>query len=247
MTLEQFWIFFPSIILHLILTCGIAYGAWAFAHKYKLGLTFGWQLPVLGAGVVSIFLSFNSLIGVHQARIYNDWQQRKLTEQAKASAPTPPQVDPALKMKSEFLLAADGLLGQPDKINSQSKKELFSKFALLFPKGAEDRKLYFDNLMRAHECQRYFLEDAMDSFKAQKATKSKEREKCEQQTGAFFNREKLLPPETLQNNTRWIELMALHQGPPNPSGSPVPADIQVIRSALDGVIRKMDSLKRLFE
>jgi hypothetical protein len=233
----------PSFVIQLFVTVAFGFAVWWIVRRYRPQWQLAWELPVFVGAAFSIYTSAMAVVTLHQNHDLAAVQQGF----AQASAPqAQAQVDPALRMKQDFLKTVDALAGVPDQITPDNTKKLFDSFAALFPKGDKDRETYENAILAAYSCQQFFIEDALSSMKFGKALKSDDRKHCEAQDGAFFARQTLVPPDVAKGNDDFVEHMAAHKPVAGPGGKQVEITEAMIRGDLENQIRKSQAVKRIF-
>jgi hypothetical protein len=157
-------------------------------------------------------------------------------------------VDPKVQMKIDFLKNVEALITSPDQINDENKKKLFSVFGSLFPKGEADKKTFAQNISAAYECQLHFWEDALASYRQKKTIKSDIRKTCEAQSGAFFERERLISVEASKSNEKTLEEIATRKKRvPAADGKEVEITETMLKDALDSQVKNLYNIKRIFD
>lgn len=166
------------------------------------------------------------------------------------TATNPPQSQqtdqPKQSPKNEFLIAVDQLLADPSRINPETKKALFERFADLFPRGDADRLAARAELADLFTCQEAFYEDAIVSVRSQKPEKSPRRELCQEKPGAFFERTELIPDEVAKVDDDTIASIAAGKSLTQ-NGKEIKVDETFLRQKLDELRRRQNALKILFE
>jgi hypothetical protein len=246
----QIKLLLPSVFVHWVLLVAVATGAWyAWTRVYKHH--FKWQGPVIVATLVAVYSFTNTVFGLYQngvlvafqQNVQAQLQQAARQQQAQQQGPT----DPVLQMKSQFLRNVEALVQNPQAITDENKKKLFNDFGKLFP-SKKDKELAKKAVAQVYDCQKYFWEDAMSSFKAKQAVKSDARKDCEKMSGNFFNREKLLPAEVVKNNDETIAGFAARKRVPASDGkSTVEVSENMLRDALESQARATENVRKIFE
>ncbi|MDZ4675918.1 MAG: hypothetical protein SGI74_00270 [Oligoflexia bacterium] len=248
---EQFKILLPSIVGHWVVLVVLATGGWFLFTKFYKHFAFKWELPVLVATVVHLFMTANLFVNLYQNGVMFAYQQAVQQAQAQARNQQQPQqqqnVDPATQMKANFLTSVESLVQDPAQINDENKAKLFGAFKELFA-DKKARAEYAKSISDVYQCQLHFWEDALASFNAKQPTKSDARKGCEKKSGAFFGREKLITLESSKNNDQTIaELAARTKRVPASDGKQVEVTEGMVREALDAQIKATYNLKKIFE
>lgn len=237
----------PSVILHLIVTVAFATGAWFLISKTKPEWRIQWTVPVILGAAFSLYNSSATVIGLYQNQVLFRLQQSERAQQENAQKQqAAAQNDPKLQLKAAFLNDLDQLTGSNEAITPAVVGNLFGKYESLFPHGDADRALYASAVMGVYQCQEYFYEDALASFKSRKAVKSEERDHCEKADGTFFNRDKLIPADMAKGNAEAIELLAQRKPLTDGAGKSVDVSEDSIRTKLEAQMHRIDVTKRLF-
>jgi hypothetical protein len=247
---EQFQVLWPSIAGHWVFLTFLATFGWYGFTRFHKNYLFKWQGPVIAATVVHFFMTANLFINIYQSNaLYAHQQiiQKNNQEQQAQNQPQNNNVDPATQMKADFLVTLDRLMQNPAQINAENKQKLFTAFKELFPdRNARDD--YAKHIGEAYQCQLHFWQDALASYKAKKPIKSAERKACEKKPGGFFNREKLLTDETIQNNDQTVaELAAHNKRVPASDGKEIVVTEAMVHQALESQIQAVANLKKIFE
>jgi hypothetical protein len=247
----MFWaqmkVLLPSFFGYWVFMVVLASATWYGWTKIYTNVHFKWHAPVLVATTAAFYLMASTLIGFYQNNALFAYQQKmQATQQAAAQQQKDANVDPATKAKGDFLKIVEQLMGAPDQITPENKQKLFTQYASLFPNGNTDRQIYEKEILAVYNCQRYFWEDAMASYKAKKTVKSDSRKECETLPGQFFNREKLVTAETAKANDQTISRLSAHKRLPASDGKEVEVNEKMLRNALDAQVKAIDAIKKIF-
>lgn len=189
----------PSAFGHLVITLVLAAALW-FVLRKQFGDRIRLSTVLILGVFVSIYHSAGLVVNLVQARAL---MTAETPTAQTAAAPGALPSDPT-ELKSSFLRTIEAVVAEPIELPASARETLFRDYAALFPGGKTDQDEYGKAVIGAYECQRLFFEDAIASKKARKPIKSPARAECEKQTGAFFNREFLIPAEVAANNSKLI-------------------------------------------
>lgn len=230
-----FWVF------TFLLSAGFWYG-WTQVFQKT---AFKWQVPGLISAFVSLtFCSYNFLTIYNGNTLFMAQQQAQQAAQQNNKAQE--NLDPALKAKADFLATVEKFLADPKSFTPDAKKNAFKNFAALFP-NKEAKLAYKDAIASVYKCQRTFWEDALASYKTNKMVKSDSRKQCENMSGAFFNREKMLPEEAVKNNDKLIEDIAGHKRLPASDGKTMELTEKMVQDAVDTQVSALNMINKIFE
>ncbi len=234
---------FPSMLVHALFFAVIAIGFFWLLRRFDVFQGAKALKPILFGAIagiaISLLMSFDLVVKTQQSQILTS----TLAAQAAAKADQNAGAANAMAAKGDFLKAIDFLTSNPDQLTVQSKTKLFEQFQPLFPKGIEDVRAYYENVRAALECQLALYEDVRATFKSKVvAAASAKTKACEERSGEFFNRPKLLGPETIEAN-RLMKERVLKPGPANePKLSE--KDISLL---VEQQQRKLETLRKIFE
>ncbi len=232
--LGQLW---PYIIVHFVFAIALCMGAYAALAKWLKPFNIQWHAALILGVVLSIYHSGSTLINVMDFAAMSQ-------PAAQASAQDPKaQQKAGLDLQGEFLRAIDQLTAQPATIKPEVKAQLFSHFAALF-QSPKDKQVYFENIARVYDCQKYFLMDAQVSQQTRTAIKSQNRIDCEKSDGSFFNREKLLAPEVIAGNDKLIEMVSKKKMTAEEAKEYSP---ELIQKTLQAQTERLAAVKKIFE
>jgi len=155
-------------------------------------------------------------------------QQQQQAQQQQAQQ----QVDPAVQARAQVLRLLETVLADPENVNPEEIRGRIQDQFKAVIKTTDDRKTYRREIIAAYECQKEFLQDALNSLRSKQALKSKERKECETRSGAFFLREKLVAPEQAAANDQVVVQLSKGEKIPNPGKSNAPWDEDSLRSAV---------------
>lgn len=233
---------FPSMLVHALVFAVIAISFFWLLRRFDVFQGAKNMKPVLFgamAGIaISLLMSFDLVVKTQQSQILTS----TLAAQAAAKANENAGSANAMAAKGDFLKAIDFLTSNPDQLTVQSKTKLFEQFQPLFPKGIEDVRAYYENVRAALECQLSLYEDVRATLKSKVVAASAKTKACEERSGEFFNRPKLLGPETIEAN-RLMKERVLKPGPANePKLSE--KDISLL---VEQQQRKLETLQKIFQ
>ena len=193
--------------------------------------------------VLTVYSAVNAKWDVERAEKVARVRAQQAQAMAQASAP---QVVPITdrspeQLKKDFMTAVDTILDDANLLNMENKISLFTRYAALFPNGAPDRIGFGKQLLKAYNCQRRFYQDALSALKTKKPVRSAGLANCEAESGAFFNREKLIPGELAKSNGELIEKLA--------KGKPVQGlpDEATLMNSIGQIQQRIENLVKLFQ
>ncbi|MEQ1876748.1 MAG: hypothetical protein ABL958_08880 [Bdellovibrionia bacterium] len=219
---------------------------WRFLARTHVQFPFKWKSAfVVATGFWLCFVT-NSLVNYYQSGVINAAvgearSQQQASQGQQQAAPTDPN-----QLKSNFLADVDTLAQNPAQLTPEIKQKLFTVYAPLFPNGKTDVDTAFKAVDLVYQCQRYFWEDAMASYKAKVVIKSDARKDCEKLSGAFFNRERLLSAEVVKRNDDLIKAFSERKRVPASDGKEVEFNESNIRQSLDAQVKASENLQRIF-
>jgi hypothetical protein len=261
----QFKTLMPSFVVYWFALSALALGAWYYWTRIYPNFKFGWKAPLLVASTFWAYTTLTSAVAIYQnGEIYAVQQQMKAQSQAQGQPGQPPPPgqpgqpgqaqqssvapeDPMMKMKGEFLKSVEMVIRNPETNTPEFKKKVFADFKDLIPKDKAARAEFAKPLLNLINCQRYFWEDALASYKSKKVIKSESRVACENLDGAFFGRKTLVPPEGIARNEEMLNKFAKHEQVPGPDGKPVDVKEDLLREAYDAESRAHSNVKALLE
>lgn len=232
--LGQLWPYFALHFVFAIVLCLVAYAA---LSKWLKPLNIQWTAALILGVALTVYHSGSVLINVldftggaaatGQATAQNEKDKPKTLQD----------------LKGEFLRAIDQLTGEPASIKPEVKAQLFSQFAALF-QSPKDKQAYYENISRVYDCQKYLLMDAQVSQQTKSPIKSQNRIDCEKSDGSFFNREKLLAPETIAGNDKLIEIVSKKKMTEQEQKEYSP---ELISKTLEVQKARLEAVKKIFE
>jgi hypothetical protein len=151
----------------------------------------------------------------------------------------------ALNRKNEFMKILDQLVANQSQLNAEVKKKVFEEYKDLFPNGAKDKQVYYQNLATFVDCNIAYFEDAKQALKTKKNQKSEKRQKCQEMDGMFFNRAKLVPPEQAKVNDQVIETIAKGKKIVE-DNKEVQINEGILQQALENQNKSLETLKIIF-
>jgi hypothetical protein len=235
----------PSYLAQWVGFFAIVCGAWFFLAKSHAGFAFKLKSAFIVATGFWLCFVTNSLVGYYQSGVLNSVMNEQRAQQQAQTQPTDPK-NPQ-QLKSNFLADVDSLAQNPAQLTPEIKQKLWTVYGPLFPKGDEDKVAAFKAVSLVYQCQRYFWEDAMASYKAKVIVKSDARKDCEKLSGAFFNREKLLPTEVVKRNDDLIKAFSERKRVPASDGKEIEFNESNIRQSLDAQVKATENLERIFK
>jgi len=153
------------------------------------------------------------------------------------------QVDPAVQARAQVLKILETVLADPENVNPEELRGRVQDQFKQVMKTADDRKTYRREIIAAYECQKEFLQDALNSLRSKQALKSKDRAECETRSGSFFLREKLVAPDQAAANDQVVVQLAKGEKIPNPSKNNAPWDEDSLRSAVYLQQKRIDAVR----
>jgi hypothetical protein len=171
-------------------------------------------------------------------------QQRAAQGQPQQQAPA--QVDPAIQARAQILRLLETVLSDPENVSPEELRGRMESQFKEVVKTSEDKKLYRREIIAAYECQKDFLQDALNSVRMKKPLKSKARQECEGRSGQFYFREKLVTPEQAAANDGVITQLAKGEKIPNPAKNNTPWDEDSLRSAIYLQQKRIDAVSAIF-
>lgn len=239
----QVKVLLPSFMGYWFALCVLACCVWyGFTRAYRQ-FAFKWQVPVLFATAVSFYMCVNTVTALYQNSLLQSHQQAMAPASA---AKNVAQADPGTQLKQNFLNTVEKMIQNPGSITPEAKKKLFTEHAALF-KDKNTRGIFQKAVSDVYHCERVFWEDAFASFKAKQVVKSDSRKECETASGAFFNREKLLPGETVKQKEATIASFAARKRVPASDGKQIEVNEAMLRDAVEGQNKNLDTIKKIFE
>lgn len=231
---------FPSMLIHAVVFAVIAIGLFWLLRKFNAFQGANVLRPIalgtLTGLAISLLMSFDLVVKTQQSQTLTS------TLAAQAAGKADPNAANAMAGKGDFLKAIDFLTSNPDQLTVQSKTKLFEQFQGLFPKGIEDVRAYNENVRAALECQLSLYEDVRATIKSKVVFASPKTKECEARTGEFFNRPKLLGPETIEAN----RLMKERVLKPGTSTEPKLSEKDV-SLLVEQQQRKLETLQKIFQ
>lgn len=227
-----FFTLLPSFFLHMAVIAALANIFWWVLSRFSPNVKYSAiAASVLGIGVSSVFTADAVMKNYQNQVLYKAEQASRQPDAVKAKSP--------VELKSQFLNTVDVLAGQPEQVTDENRTKLFEQFQALFPKGNADLALYRDEIKKSYKCHMHLYEDTIASIEKKKPVKSSESILCESYSGAFFNREKLISPEVLKNQSDLIAALisgkASDPKNPLPSKEDLQAQAQQIKTRLESV------------
>ena len=236
----------PSMLVHAVIFALTGVLFFWLAKKFDFFPNAANLRPVL-AGVVSglvvsSLMSIDLLAKSQQSRILTAALSEQNAKDPKAQDPKAEAAN-LLALRGDFLKAIDYLTTNPDQLTVPSKTKLFEQFQPLFATGIGDVRKYHDEIKAAFDCQLSLYEDVRATFKAKVSATSAKTKTCEERSGEFFNRAKLLGPDTLEAN-RLMKEKILH---PNDKSNETKLTEKDVSSLIDSQKRKLATLEKIFE
>jgi len=251
----QYKVLLPSFVFHWFALTALAVAAWYFWTMLYKNYRFNWKAPFLVATTFWGYLVLTSSVTMYQnGQLYAVQQQMAQAQQAMAQgqpgqssqSSTLPD-DPVLRMKAEFLKSVEQVIRNPDSATPDYKKKVFADFKDLIPKEKSARVVFSKPVLDLISCQRTFWEDAMASYKAKKVVKSEDLTACEKESGSFFGRQTLLPPEAVKHNDEMLEKISKHEPITGPDGKSVELKEDMLRDAYDSEAKAYKAVKTFLE
>ncbi len=226
---------------------------WFFFTRLYPRFGFRWQAPVLAASVLCLYLmGTQGMTLYHNSVVVNAYRQDMQTGNVSetsgrgtASIPDAKPLEPLLQKRAEFLKTVEELIQNPIQLTSDKKKKVFADYGDLF-KSASDKMEAAKAIADVYKCQKFFWEDALASFHAKRPIKSEARKDCETLSGAYFNRDKLLPANLVTNNDQALKSLAERKPIPGEDGKVVEVNEKMLRDALDAQAKAIDTVGKLF-
>lgn len=248
-TFTKVWLLAPSFLVYWLVLTAASVGAWYFWTRLHRTYTFKWQSPALAAFALTFYAFATAALNIHHNGLLVGYHQAQTqaAAQAQQAAPTNTQpIDPVVQLKNEFLRAIEQLANDPSQITEENLKKFDAAFAPLFKTDADRAKVY-GSVKKYYDCQRYFWEDAMASYKAKTIVKSDSRKDCEKEDGTFFEREKLFTADMIKSNETAISNMAARKRVPASDGKDIELTEEMIRQSLDTQVGLSKAVRKLLE
>ena len=240
MILDFVKVLWLSFVIHALIAIAVCAVVFLLVRRLKLFAGAENIKPLKSALVLGLAISLLSatdlLMKNYQSGLISADFAAKAEAQKQAAAAANP-----MGLRADFMKAIDFLTSNPDQLTVQSKAKLFEQFSGLFPKGVEDLKVYYQQLKPAFQCQLALYEDALATYKTKKMVVSENSKTCEQIPGQFFNRERMMTPETLQANNALKEKILK----PDPKDKPIKE--QDLKSLVDQQAAKLQTFERIFQ
>lgn len=218
-------------IIFLLVALVLAKNVWP-SFRPSLGTIIGF------AALVSVYSATQSILGLRQAERL---ARAKVESSPPREVPAPASDRTPEQLRADFLNTVDSISLQPDSLTPESKAALFKQFGALFPRGDADRLEYAKNILLAYQCQQFVFEDALATLKSKKVVKSAQQTECEQVSGQFFGREKMIPAEVANGNGAMMTKLA--QGK---VAADVPTE-DALRGAHERQIKRIETVRKLFQ
>lgn len=236
MLFDQLKAILPSVLGHLVFTAILVAGLW-WLFRQKISHKLSLPQALIIAVALSIYHSSGLVVNLFQARaLMQVANQSGSTEARLPSDPT--------ELKEFFLRTIESIVANPVSVPEASRASIFKDFAVLFPNGQADIKTFGQSILSAYECQKLLFDDALASHSQKKPVKSTARDNCEKASGAFFNRERLIPAEVAANNAKLIDEIVEYAKSGKPSAQI--GDINSLKAEADRQNRRIQVLKEFF-
>ncbi len=245
----QMKVLLPTFLGYWVFMVILASATWYGWTKIYTQYQFKWEAPVIVATATVFYMMASTVIGYYQNNALLGYQQQVQAAKQQGGQQAQGQgapVDPALKAKSDFLKIVEQFIAAPDQITPENKQKFFQQFSGLFPNGAADKKRYEKEILSVYDCQRFFWEDAVASYKSKTAIKSDARKECETASGAFYNREKLVPAESAKANDDTIKNLAAHKRLPASDGKELEVNEKMLNTTLEAQVKAVSAIKKIF-
>jgi hypothetical protein len=202
--LSESWFY---IFTHLIFTMALFHAAWWLLSRTQPTLRYNPVAATVLAATISFLFTGDQMVrSLHAQRV----MAARNTPAPTGAAGLEQQI---ANLRGEFLRTVEAVTDNPTQVTPESKGALFQQFALIFPNGINDVRAYYNQLQVAYECQLSMFEDTYQTYKRKKLVKSDKTKGCEQLPGAFFNRQRLIPVEAVQNQEQIKQ--SIVEGKPN--------------------------------
>lgn len=215
---------------------------WAVTYVLVFFVRNDWRIqrPMRTSVVLALFVSFVGL-NINLTPMMSRWISSKLP----APKAAPLTAEETLKLKNEFLSNLEKFVAQPEQVTQQARNELFSRYAGLFPNPQTDLTTYFNSIAGFYDCQQAFYEDALQSMKTKKVTKSEKRKACHSADGSFFNRKNMIPEAQAAADDEAIESLAKGRKIVR-DGKEVTVTEELLKQQIAAQQRNKEVLKALF-